>query len=408
MLGTLGAAGLAAGVGVQLLNNAMADEKAREAFGRQRILMNDQNRNNVANVQSQAGREVQGYRAAGLNPALMLAGGTQAAPTVSQGNADMAQTFPLQINDMLALAQLENIQAQTENVKATTAKTNAEVPNVNADTDLKMAQKLYQDASTEVQKEKAQEIANINKTYADQNSFLEDQGPAMMQAYREKLKANGVWDKMLPKTRDTIDAMADNDLPMSIGALKALNDIMDSEGKMTDTDTKMVKNALTNAVIHEQLSDKSVINAMAKMPWYDAELKKYGIDKIKADINKVAAEITKIAAEIPKINSEAEYQQLINTAYKSGNLDYLKSQGEYGKWLEKYCENLLQDIIPVIANKGNGGVKTINTSPTKTIINVGNNNKPNPTNNNNKPNPTYNRGSNNKNWNGSWNFNKKK
>lgn len=400
MLGTLGAAGLAAGVGVQLLNNAIADDRARESFARQRILMNDQNRNNVANVQSQAGREVQGYRAAGLNPALMLAGGTQAAPTVSQGNADMAQTFPLQINDMLALAQLENIKAQTENVNADTAKKNAEVPNVNADTDLKVAQRLYQDASTEVQKEKAQEITNINKTYADQNSFLEDQGPAMMQAYREKLKTNGVWDKMLPKTRETIDAMADNDLPMSIGALKALNDIIDSEGKMTDTDTKMVKNALTNAIIHEQLSDKNITEAMAKMPWYDAELKKHGINKIKADINKIAAEITKIAAEIPKINSEAEYQELLNTSFKSGNLDYLKSQGEYGKWLEKYCEDLLKDIIPIISNKGGGGLKTNNApAPNKTIINIGNNNKPNPTNN---------KGSNNKNWNGSWNFNKKK
>lgn len=347
MLTELGAAGLAAGVGVQLLNNAMADDRARESFGRQRILMNEQNRYNASNVQSQAGREVQGYRAAGLNPALMLAGGTQAAPTVSQGNADMAQTFPMNVSDMLSLAQLKNIEAQTENTEADTEKKKAEVPNVNADTDLKVAQKLYNDASTEVQKEKAREIANINQTYKDQNAYLQDQGPAMMDAYRSKLKEDGVWDKMLPKTRDTIDGLADADLPFSIGAMKALNDIIDQEGKLSDTDTKMVKNALTNAVIHGQLSDKTVIDAMSKEPWYDQELKKKSMDKITADIDKVRKEVLKIAAEIPKIKSEAEYQKIVNMAFKSGNLDYLKSQGEYGKWVEKYAEDLLMKILPM-------------------------------------------------------------
>lgn len=340
-----GAAGLAAGVGVQLMNNAFADKAARESFGRQRILMNEQNRYNAANVQSEAGREVLGYRGAGLNPALMLANGTQAAPTVSQGNADMAQRFPLSVSDMLAAAQIENIKADTK-------KKEAEVPNVNADTDLKVSQKLYQDASTEVQKEKAQEIANNNQKYKDQNTFVQDQGPAMMDAYRSKLKEDKIWDKMLPRTRETIDGLADGDLPMSVGALIALKDIIDQEGNMSDTDTKMAKNALANSVVYKQLSNNEILDAMAKQPWYEQELKKKSIEKIEADIEKVRKEVLKIIAEIPKIKSETEYQELVNKSFKSGDLDYLKSQGEYGKWFEKYSEELLMRVFPLMT----GGV----------------------------------------------------
>ena len=356
-------AGLAFGAGAQFVNNVLASHAADESYAKQKALMDKQNEMNRANVYGQTQLQAQGARMAGFNPAMFMNGGTQPAPTVSQGNADMAQTFPLDVSDMLALAQINKTQAETENVKADTNVKKNQAPNVAADTSLKLAQKLYTDAGTEVQNQKAQEISNINEQYADRNNTVKATGPAMMDQWRSGLQEKGLWDKLLPKTRETIDAIADGEFDLSVGGLAALKDIVGTQTDISDADRKVVENGLRSAVIYGQLSEPAVLNAMSKMPWYEAELKRVGKDKILADIDKVRKEIEKIGnraytdekgvkheakGELAILELEKKYKEMLNKSFQSGDLDYLKSQGEYGKWFEKYSEDLLQNILPNI------------------------------------------------------------
>lgn len=363
-------AGLAAGVGIQMLNNYYADKAADKSLHGQRVLMRKQNEMNRQNLFDNARIQAQGARMAGFNPAMFMNGGISPAPTVSQGNADMAQRFPMDVDSMLSFAQLLKTEAETENVKADTNVKNNQAPNVAADTNLKISQKLYQDASTEVQNQKAKEISNLNEQYADRNNMVKTAGPAMMDKWRSSLQEKGLWDKVLPKTRETIDAIANGDLDMSVGGLAALFDIIKTQTDMSDADRKFIENGLRSAVVYGQLSDSAVLNAMSKQPFYESELKRVGIDKINADIDKVRTEIMKIVADTSKVRSETEYQDALNKSFKAGDLDYLKSQGEYGKWIEKYSEGILADILRGVGSRGAGGKAP---SAPKVIINNGSN-----------------------------------
>lgn len=366
-------AGLAFGAGAQFVNNVLASHAADESYAKQKALMDKQNEMNRANVYGQTQLQAQGARMAGFNPAMFMNGGTSPAPTVSQGNADMAQTFPLDVSDMLALAQIDKTQAETENVRTDTNVKKNQVSNVAADTDLKIAQKLYQDASTEVQNQKAKEISNLNEQYADRNNMLKTTGPAMMDKWRVSLQEKGLWDKVLPKTRETIDSIANGELDLSVGGLAALSDIIKAQTDMSDADRKFFENGLRSAVVYGQLSDSSVLNAMSKMPFYEAELKRVGKDKILADIDKVRSEIGRILADTSKIKTETDYQKMVNKAFESGDLDYLKSQGEYGKWFEKYAEQLLQNLLPTLMGAGliNRGLGNIGHGKSKTTTDGG-------------------------------------
>lgn len=368
-----GLAGLAAGVATSAMNNYFSNKAADKSYARQRILMQDQNRMNNDNVYNSTSMQAQGARMAGFNPAMYMSGGTQAAPTVSQGNADMAQTYPVDVDSMMSVANLLKTKADIENVQADTNLKNTQAPNVQADTSLKFSQKLNQDASTEVQNQKAQEIKNINEQYADRNNTIKSVGPAMMDQLRSGLKEKGLWDKMLPRTRETIDAVADGELDISVGGLQALQEVIKSQTDLSDADRKFAENSLRNAVIYGQMSDKAVIDAMSKQPFYEAELKRVGIDKINADIDKVRTEIMKIVSDTAKIQSETEYQNALNKSFKAGDLDYLKSQGEYGKWIEKYSEGILADILKAVGSRGASIGTKAPTAPTpKVIINNGN------------------------------------
>lgn len=383
-----GLAGLAAGVATSAMNNYFSNKAADKSYARQRILMQDQNRMNNDNMYNSTSIQAQGARMAGFNPAMYMSGGTQAAPTVSQGNADMAQTFPTDIDSMMSVANLLKTKADIENVQADTNLKKTQAPNVEADTSLKFSQKLYQDASTEVQNQKAQEIKNINEQYADRNNTVKSMGPAMMDKWRLQLQENKVWDKLLPRTRETIDAIADGEVDLSVGGLAALNDIVKSQADMSDADRKFAENGLRNAVIHGQLSDSAVLKAMSKMPWYEAELKRVGKDKILADIDKVRKEIEKIGnyaytdengvkhgakGELALLDLEKKYKEMVNKSFESGDLDYLKHQGEYGKWFEKYAEELFlnsfSNLLSVLLL--NRGLGNIGKHPSKTTTDGG-------------------------------------
>ena len=109
--------GLAGSLATTFLNNRMAQENANISYNRQKELMAMQNDMNMGNVKNAPGVQAFGLKQAGFNPAMVNGAGTQAAPTVSQGNADMAQTIPFNAQDALLFAQMENIEANTKKVK---------------------------------------------------------------------------------------------------------------------------------------------------------------------------------------------------------------------------------------------------------------------------------------------------
>ena len=147
MTGLLG--GLAVQAGTSFLNNQIAEWHADKAFDRQKELMQMQNKMNRANNVNAPGELVQGMKLAGLNPAMAQSQPAPAA-SVSQGSAPKGENVEMNPQDLLTMAQAENLNADTR-------KKNAEVQNVNEDTNLKVAQTVYTGATTEEVQEKAQQ-----------------------------------------------------------------------------------------------------------------------------------------------------------------------------------------------------------------------------------------------------------
>ena len=135
--------GLAGSLATTFLNNRMAQENASISYNRQKDLMDIQNSYNMNNAASMPGVQALGLKQAGFNPAMVHGAGTQAAPTVSQGNADMAQTIPFNSQDALLFAQMENIKANTENIEADTDKKKAETEVIPTEGEKNAAQVLY-------------------------------------------------------------------------------------------------------------------------------------------------------------------------------------------------------------------------------------------------------------------------
>lgn len=355
MIGSDVMTGLAIG-GVQAgVNNMFAQKNAEISYRRQNALMNKQNEMNMANMKSAPLQQVEGLRMAGFNPAMVAGAGSMSAPTVSQGNADMPQTIPFNAQDALAMAQIDKLEAESDLIRAQKRTEDERPENVKNDTSLKIAQKLYTNANTDKVEEEAQQIKNINNTFANENDMLAQTGMVMAQKWqKEKWYSN-----LLPDTRATIDGIADGSIPLSVGAMNAINKAIDVQKNLSDADAAIVKNAFSNAVIESQMSDKEVMAALQKEPWYRKENLRLTNDKISEDIKHIKNEIEKQLAEKPywKTNAknesallgyETEMKRMLNKSFESGDLDYLKSQGEYGKWLEKYSENLLERIIPAV------------------------------------------------------------
>lgn len=112
--------GLAVGAGTGIINNMMAQDNARRSIAAQRSMMREQNAMNNANIMNAPMLQTEGLRMAGFNPAMVNGAGSAPAATVSQGNADMAQTIPINADDILLGAQLGNIVAQTEKTQEET------------------------------------------------------------------------------------------------------------------------------------------------------------------------------------------------------------------------------------------------------------------------------------------------
>lgn len=354
--------GLAGSMATTYLNNRMAQENATISYNRQKELMSMQNNMNMTNATNMPGVQAFGLKQAGFNPAMVNGAGTQAAPTVSQGNADMPQTVPFNAQDALLFAQMENIKANTKKTEAEAEIVPTEGERIAAQTLLYGKQAELTEEQKEQVKQEALRIKNINEQYSEQNKGLTMYGRILA----EKWQSTDWYNHLSQDTRDTIDSLAAGDVNLTVGLMDALERQIKLQGDISDIDHKMVRNAFDVAIIESQFNDKEVMYALQKEPWYKKENLRLTNAKISEDIKRIKEEIAKMLAEKPYweknaknesaiLGYEAEMKKMLNKSFESGDLDYLKSQGEYGKWIEKYSENLLERIIPMLSGGAAAG-----------------------------------------------------
>ena len=335
--------GLAIAAGTSFMNNMFAQKNASDAYQREKQLMDKQHSMNVADTVNAHTYNVEGMRMAGLNPALGQ-GATPAVPETSKGSADMAQTIPFNSADALAAAQVENVKADTD-VKR------AQVPQIQADIKSKAADILFKSAGVKKIEAETQNINNLNVEFKAQNDALAGFGQVMAQ----KWQASPWYVGLAPDTRNTIDALAAGEIPMSVGVMAALEKTIGAQKDLSDADRTLVKNAFDNAVSSAMFSDDSVMRAIAQEPKDKRNLLYKHIDEIDAAMKKIDAEIPNIIQNLKNLKSQknltdiqAAFEDAKSKAFKAGDLDYLKSQGEYGKWIEKYSEDRLADIFKIV------------------------------------------------------------
>lgn len=343
---------MAAVGGAYALNNVISEVHASNQAKRDAALMRQQNALNKSNILGAYADKVAGLKMAGLNPALAADGSTPAVATASKASAGMAENVELDPASLL-------LKAQADNLNADTRKKNAEVGNVNEDTELKYAQKLFTGANQSKIEEETQNIKNINDTYSSQNRYLKDIGRGMA----EKWQASSWYNSLAPQTKDTIDAIASGESPLTVGGMNALKSVIESQEKLSDADRKLIQNAFDNAVTEAMFNDQAVMDSIAQAPKNQQDLLKRQAEKIKAELPKIRAEIANLAADTKLKNLTA--QDLTNRikAYINTDLDYLRAdnyekggdaQSTVKYWIE-WFKGQVEHLIPMVGSAYVGG-----------------------------------------------------
>lgn len=330
--------GSMAGFGIMAhgVDQMLADKRSHTSYQREKSLMNKQYAMNMAAAKAAPSIQVEGLRMAGFNPAMVAGAGSQPAPTVSKGTADMAQTLPF---DVASIAQLQLIGAQADKLEAETdlirAQKNTEderPANVRMDTskkteerDHEFVKRLNTQANTEKIAADTKRVNQINQTYEDQNEALAGFGKAMA----EKWKSSDWYKNLSEDTKATIDSIADGTLPLSVGGMAALMDTIKSQKDLSDADRAMVINAFENAITSRQYLDKEVMNAKTKM-----DLAKYNLTNKQKD--HLQKQIEYLQEQIPYIADQmvAETNKLIS---EKRNLD----AQEFGKLLDNAMQKMV-------------------------------------------------------------------
>ena len=365
--------GIAGSMATTFLNNRMAQENANTSYNRQKDLMDIQNSYNMTNAQNMPGVQAFGLRQAGFNPAMVQGAGIQSAPTVSQGNADMAQTFPFNSQDALLMAQMENIKANTENVEADTDKKKAETEVIPTEGEKNAAQVLLygkQAELTEEQKNKviqeSQKIANENKNYTVENERLKSLGQVVAQ---EWIKSD--WYNRLPKhMKGYIEELASGKFDLTIGDLKAFDDLLTTQGNISDKARASMENTVLATIAKKQLINDESLTAIANLPIEEYRLKSNLADKTKEEITQVQQNIRKIQAEIGRIGVmnqldetqmnklEADIKHIIKQIEQIDENDYgiLIKNGREGKLSVIATLNNLSAVIHTLGMFTPGGL----------------------------------------------------
>lgn len=333
---------LAASVGEGIVNNMFAKDNAEWSLYNQKQMMRAQNAMNNANIANAPLKQAEGLRMAGFNPAMVNGIGTAAAANVSQGNVDMPQTIPFDF-DFNGAALLE---AQKENLEAQTDKLKAEVPKVAEETQNTIVDTLLKNANKEKVEEEKKQVQNLNERYQDQNNLIKP----LSQVIGDKWQNEPWFSKLAPDTQETIRGIANGEIELSVGGMDALERAIKTQVDLSDADHKLIKNAFDNAVLEGQFSDKAIFDAIKKLPESQQKQIEAQTDKLKAERDKIVYKMKElIDAELKGKKLSNDQLDKIIKSFTSGDLDYLKSQGEYGKWFEKYAEEMLMKLLPMIS-----------------------------------------------------------
>ena len=234
--------GLAGSLATTFLNNRMAQENANTSYNRQKELMSMQSNMNMTNAMNMPGVQAFGLKQAGFNPAMVNGAGTQAAPTVSQGNADMPQTIPFNAQDALLFAQMENIDANTKKVEEETE--GVKKQNDITDTANSAAAVTY--------------VEGIDRELAD------------LKAQLRNIDENNPRYAEIEKRISTLEASkAKVNDPSFVGALGIAQGIRSgSEAQKSNFEAvnNYIKGRIDRDVLERQLKDSSVRYALAKLP----------------------------------------------------------------------------------------------------------------------------------------------
>ena len=369
--------GLAGSLATTFLNNRMAQENATISFNRQRQLMSDQNAMNMANAVNMPGVQAFGMRQAGLNPGMLNSAGTQSAPTVSQGNADMAQTVPFNAQDALLFAQMENIEANTKNIEADTDKKKAETEVIPTEGEKNSAQVLLYGKQAELTdeqknkvKEEAQKIANENKNYTAENERLKSLGQVVA---KEWIKSDW-YDRLPDHMKGYIEELASGKFDLTIGDLKAFDDLLATQGNIGDKGRATMQNTVLATIAKKQLQNDESLTAIANLPIEEYRYKSNLADKTMEEVTQVQQSIRKIQAEIGRIGVmnqldevqmnklEAEIKHVAKKIEQIDENDYgiLIKNGKIGKLSVLATLNNLSAIIHSIGMFTPGNlIKTI-------------------------------------------------
>lgn len=297
------------GIGVMAhgVDQMLAEKRSATSYRREKSLMNKQNAMNLSNAMTMPSIQAHGLRMAGFNPAMVNGSGTQAAPTVSKGSADMAQTFPLDVGGISQLALLE---AQKANVEANTEKVNEEKRGIEQRNDItdvandaaaqsyiETIDREISDLNTELRKldedsDKYQEISDRIKTLEDSKAKVQDPNFRGALGLAEGLKSGAEGSKArfdaiisyLNGSRDaavarkqlgngTVDALArmpvlqKRKLAQDIEHVKQL--IAESESKEELNDKQVEKltaeiESIGNQILLARLNDENFLRTMAK------------------------------------------------------------------------------------------------------------------------------------------------
>ena len=278
--------GLAGSMATTFLNNRMAQENASTSYNRQKELMAMQNSMNITNAQNMPGIQAFGMRQAGLNPAMLNSVGTQSAPTVSQGNADMPQTIPFNAQDALLFAQMDNVEANTKKIKEETR--GVEQQNDITDAANDAAVRGY--------------LADWNREQEDLEKALKNMKPDT----EEYNKTKGRIQELEKMKSQIVDPNYRGALGIAKGTEAARNETRERMAILHE----YLKGAMNNSVAQKQLGNGTV-DALADMP-------RLARDKLVEDITKVQQDIAesesreelndqtvlKLQADIMKIGDE--------------------------------------------------------------------------------------------------------
>ena len=265
----LGAAGSIAGGALNYFFNSQLQHnqfKEQEKLQKRAMELNEQA------VARQAPNQVLGMQNAGLNPAGVngqgapsvqagaAAGSTSQLATIFQGVAEIvaASKAPEEVKNIQADVGLKN--AETENVKTDTTL----IKPVQAEELAQLANKHVAEANHHVAS--ADNTQQLTQMVQDRDDFLRKYSGSLYSGYMDNLKQTGQWEKLSPRTKETIEKLASGDIDVGIGALEGIKDLVASQQGLMDADKNIVKDLVDIVVTRQQLNDKEVMGALEKLP----------------------------------------------------------------------------------------------------------------------------------------------